>query len=282
MNVLSIQSHVAYGHVGNRSAVFPLERLGIDVWPVNTVQFSYNTGKPGWCGTTFGSDNIRGIVHSMDSRGILAGCDSVLSGYMGDAGTGEAILEAVDIVRKAHPAALYCCDPVMGDFPGGLYVKPDLSVFMREQAVPRANIVIPNHFEAELLSGIAIDSLGSALHAVGTIHAMGPEIVILTSFKPSAERSIGFLVSDGGRRFIVSTPLIDFPVPPKGSGDLVSALFLGYYLKERDIEIAIEHSASALYGILEKTLGLGMEELAIVEAQECIAHPARRFAVERV
>jgi pyridoxine kinase len=281
MNVLSIQSHVAYGHVGNRSAVFPLERLGIEVWPVNTVQFSFNTGKPGWCGTAFGADNIRGIVHSMNVRGVFAGCDAVLSGYMGDAGTGEAILEAVDVVRKAHPTALYCCDPVMGDFPGGLYVKPDLAIFMREQAVPRANIVIPNHFEAELLSGMKIDSLGSAIQAVAAIHEMGPEIVILTSFKPGDDSSIGFLVSDRGRRFIVSTPLIDFQVPPKGSGDLVSALFLGYYLKERDMETALAYSASALYGILEKTIGLGREELAIVEAQECIAHPTRRFAVER-
>jgi pyridoxine kinase len=201
---------------------------------------------------------------------------------MGDAGTGEAILEAVDIVRKAHPAALYCCDPVMGDFPAGLYVKPELSEFMREQAVPRANIVIPNHFEAELLSGLRIDSLGSALKAVEAIHAMGPGIVILTSFKPGVERSIGFLVSDSVRRYMISTPVLDFPVPPKGSGDLVSALFLGYYLVERDMETAIEYSASALYGILEKTLGLGREELAIVQAQEYIAHPTRRFGVQSV
>jgi pyridoxine kinase len=282
MNVLSIQSHVAYGHVGNRSAVFPLERLGIDVWPVNTVQFSYNTGRPGWTGTSFGAANIRGIVGSLEKRGILAKCDALLSGYMGDAETGGAILDAVDSVKKTNPAAVYCCDPVMGDYPKGLYVQPDLAAFIKERAVPRANIVIPNHFEAELISGVRIDSLASAVRAVDVIHELGPGIVILTSFMPDDEHSIGFLVSTGDRHYRLSTPILSFPVPPKGSGDLVSALFLGYFLLERDVCTAIEYSASTLFGILEKTLELEREELAIVEMQDRIKHPDRSFKVEAI
>jgi len=277
MNVMSIQSHVAYGHVGNRSAVFPLERLGIDVWPINTVQFSYNSGQPGWSGTAFGASNIRAILQSLNSRGILEGCDALLSGYMGDAETGGVILDAVDIVRKANPVAVYCCDPVMGDYPKGMYVKPDLAAFIRDQAVPRANIVVPNLFEAEFLSDIHIDSVASALRAVDEIHSRGPEIVILTSFRPDDKACIGFLVSDGTRHLSVSTPMLSFPVPPKGSGDLVSALFLGYYLIEKDVQTAIEYSASTLHAILEKTLELKRQELAIVEMQDCIATPFRNY-----
>jgi pyridoxine kinase len=282
MNVLSIQSHVVYGHVGNRSAVFPLERLGIDVWPINTVQFSYNTGKPGWSGTAFGAANIRAILESLNSRGILKDCDALLSGYMGDAETGGAILDAVDSVRKANPATVYCCDPVMGDYPKGFYVKPDVAAFIRDQAVPRANIVIPNLFEAEFLSDTHIDSVASALRAVDAIHTKGPGIVILTSFKPDDGHSIGFLVSDGSRHFCVSTPMLSFPVPPKGSGDLVSALFLGYYLIENDVQTAIEFSASTLHVILEKTLQLDKEELAIVEMQDSIANPYSNFKVKHL
>jgi pyridoxine kinase len=279
---MSIQSHVAFGHVGNRSAVFPLERLGINVWPINTVQFSFHTGKPGWYGTSFGAAHIRGIVRSIGNLGVLGECNAVLSGYMGDAETGESILEAVDMVKKANPGALYCCDPVMGDYPEGLYVKPELAAFIKNQAVPRANIVIPNHFEAELLSGVSIMSRGSALKAVDAIHALGPGIVILTSFKPSGGRTIGFLISDGTTRNFVTTPMLAFDKPPKGSGDLVSALFLGNYLIENSIEKAIELSASALYGILEMSLARGTGDLAIVEAQDCITKPARRFIVERI
>lgn len=289
MNVLSIQSHVAWGHVGNRSAVFPLERMGIEVWPVNTVQFSCNTGIPGWTGTVFPESHIVDIVKGLSNIGVFSSCDAVLSGYMGDAGTGNAILEAVDAVKKANPKALYCCDPVMGDRPEGFYVRRELPGLMVREAVPRADIVTPNLFEAEILSGRTIKDMTDAVQAAKAIHELGPPLVLITSFSPpqdrlSQERETGFFLSDRNGHYVLRTPILDFPKTPKGSGDLFSALFLGNYLLDasRNPVSALESAAASLYAILETTQTSGRTELALVEAQDAVALPDRRFKAQRI
>lgn len=146
MNILSIQSHVAYGHVGNASAVFPMQRLGVEVWPIHTVQFSNHTGYGAWKGQVFDGATIDELMAGIGERGVLGKCDGVLSGYMGSADIGHAILQAVAKVREANPKAMYCCDPVIGDVGRGVFVRPGIPEFMREQAVPAADIVTPNQF----------------------------------------------------------------------------------------------------------------------------------------
>jgi pyridoxine kinase len=289
VNVLSIQSHVSWGHVGNRSAVFPLERLGIEVWPINTVQFSCNTGIPGWTGTVFPAAHIADIVGGLAGINIFPSCDAVLSGYMGDAGTGAAILDAVDAVKKANPAALYCCDPVMGDLPEGFYVRRELPGLMVRDAVPRADIVTPNLFEAEILSGVTIDRMEDACRAAEAIHELGPRIVVITSFRLPADEDTtdgetGFFLSDSGSCHVLKTPLLAFSKAPKGAGDLFSALFLGNYLlgARKSPVAALEAAASSLYGILEATQAGGKAELAIVAAQDAISAPGRRFKARRL
>ena len=126
MNILSIQSWVAYGHVGNASAVFPLQRLGAEVWAVNTVQFSNHTGYGAWTGQVFTGEQVAAVIDGIAARGALARCDAVLSGYMGDAGIGAAILDAVARVRAAQPGGVYCCDPVIGDEGRGVFVRPGI------------------------------------------------------------------------------------------------------------------------------------------------------------
>jgi len=287
MNILSIQSHVAFGHVGNRSAVFPLERLGYEVWPVNTVQFSCHTGIPGWTGAVFGADHVSDVVRGLGKLGIMASCDAVLSGYMGDVETGAAIMDAVDAVKSVNPEALYCCDPVMGDLPGGVYVRDGLPEFIAAQAVPRADIVCPNCFEAGLLGGLpfrgaesAIDTPVKASKVAEAIHALGPRIVIITSYRPAGQDRMGFFVSDTSVHRVVTAPVLPFVKPPKGSGDLASALFLGYYLKSRDLVSSIEATLDSLYSVLEATLASGHGELAIIAAQDSIASPVPRFRSE--
>ena len=150
VNVLSIQSHVAYGHAGNASAVFPLQRLGIEVWPVHTVQFSNHTGYGEWTGRVFDGQAVEEVVQGIADRGVLGRCDAVLSGYLGSADIGHAVTGAVARVRAANPDAVYCCDPVIGDVGRGVFVRPGIEEFLRDVAVPSADIITPNHFELDL------------------------------------------------------------------------------------------------------------------------------------
>src|SRR5436190_16814194 len=181
MNILSIQSWVAYGHVGNAAAVFPMQRLGHEVWAVNTVQFSNHPGYGGFRGQVFPADSVRDVVAGIGDRGLLPSCDAVLSGYLGDASTGGAVLEVVRAVKTANPKALYCCDPVIGDIDSGVYVREGITEFMRRHAVPAADIVTPNHFELQLLSGHDARSASEVSSALDAIHALGPRIVMVTS-----------------------------------------------------------------------------------------------------
>ena len=201
MNILSIQSWVAYGHVGNASAVFPMQRLGHEVWAVNTVQFSNHTGYGAWKGQVFSGEAIRELVDGIAERGVVGTCNGVLSGYMGDAAIGEAVLDAVARVKAANPAALYCCDPVIGDVGRGVFVRPGIPEFMRERTVPAADIVTPNHFELELLSGReARDAVGLA-GALDAVHALGPKVIVVTSLHTgdTPEGALDLLVSDAKR-----------------------------------------------------------------------------------
>ena len=181
MNILSIQSHVAYGHVGNAAATFPLQRMGVEVWPIHTVQFSNHTGYGSWKGRVFDAAMIGELVAGIAQRGVLGECDGVLSGYMGSAEIGTAILEALATVRQANPGAKYCCDPVIGDVGRGIFVREGIPEFMRTKAVPAADIVTPNQFELDYLSGRASGTLRQTRDAVKAVHDLGPRAILVTS-----------------------------------------------------------------------------------------------------
>src|SRR5512144_3391199 len=181
MNILSIQSHVAYGHVGNAAAVFPLQRMGVEVWPIHTVQFSNHTGYGSWKGRVFDAGMIREVMAGIEARGVLGECNGVLSGYMGASDIGAAILDAVAAVKRANPAARYCCDPVIGDVGRGIFVREGIPEFMREKAVPAADVITPNHFELDYLAGRESGTIAAMLAAVDSLHALGPSAILVTS-----------------------------------------------------------------------------------------------------
>src|SRR5581483_3787204 len=181
MNLLSIQSHVAYGHVGNAAAVFPLQRLGVEVWPIHTVQFSNHTGYGEWRGQVFDGATIRDVFAGIEKRGVLNACDGVLSGYMGSADIGAAILDAVAAVKRANPGAKYCCDPVIGDVGRGIFVREGIPEFIKSRAVPAADAITPNQFELDYLAGRETKTLVDALIAVKAVHALGPRTILVTS-----------------------------------------------------------------------------------------------------
>ncbi len=284
MNVLSIQSSVAYGHVGNSAAGFALQRLGHQAWQVATVQFSNHTGYDSWRGQVLSAAAVADVVRGVEERGAFADCAAVLSGYLGDAALGRVIVDAVARVRSANPAVLYCCDPVMGDSQRGFYVTPDVPAFLRAQAVPAADIITPNPFELEALTGHPARSLDSALAAAAAARALGPGLVLLTSLHrdEAADGGIEMLAAGGDGAWLVRTPMLALDPAPNGAGDLVAALFLAHYLETRDPGSALERAAAAIFAVLEATRQAGSREMQLVAAQDQLAAPPRRFEARRV
>ncbi|MFN3687424.1 pyridoxal kinase PdxY [Salinarimonas sp.] len=282
MNILSIQSHVAFGHVGNSSAVFPMQRLGCEVWPIHTVQFSNHTGYGAWKGRVFDGPMVEEILDGIAERGVLPTCDGVLSGYMGSPDIGAAILSAVARVRAANADALYCCDPVIGDVGRGIFVRPGIPELMRDKVVPAADIITPNQFELEYLSGRAIRTLDDAKHAVAAVQETGPRVVLVTSLHTSdtPADAIDMLAGEGGRFFRMRTPKLSVNV--NGAGDAVAALFFVHYARTRSAETALAEAGAAIFGLLKRTQDAGSREILTVAAQDEFVAPTRRFPVERV
>jgi pyridoxine kinase len=282
MNILSIQSHVAYGHVGNSAAVFPLQRMGVEVWPIYTVQFSNHTGYGQWQGRIFDAGMIREVVSGIEQRGVLGECDGVLSGYMGGADVGAAILDAVATVKQANPAAKYCCDPVIGDVGRGIFVREGIPEFMRDKAVPAADVITPNHFELAYLAGRKCETLAASFEAIRAVHDLGPRVCLVTSLhtEDTPEDTIDLVVSDGENRFRLRTPKL--PVVVNGAGDAIAALFFAHYIREGAIDIALSRAASAIFGVLSKTAEAGAPEIQLITAQQEIVEPSRVFEAEAI
>jgi pyridoxine kinase len=282
MNILSIQSWVAYGHVGNASAVFPLQRLGAEVWAIHTVQFSNHTGYGAWRGQVFPAAWIGECVQGIEERGALPRCDAVLTGYVGDAATGEAILDAVARVKAANPDAWWCCDPVIGDVGRGVFVRPGIPEFFRDRALARADIATPNHFELEWLTGggAPIADLAAAKRAVGAVQARGPRCVLVTSLRTeeTPADSVDLLAAEGGAFWRLRTPLL--PLSVNGAGDAIAALFLFHRLATGSAAEALARAASSVHGLLRRTAEAGSREILTVAAQEEFVAPCRVFAAE--
>jgi pyridoxine kinase len=278
LNLISIQSHVAYGHVGNSAAVFALQRLGCEVWPVHTVQFSNHTGYGTWQGDVFAAERIAAVVDGIANLGVLKACDGVLSGYAGAVETGDAILTAAMRVKAANPQARWCCDPVIGNRVRGEFVRPGVADFLRDRAVPAADVVTPNHFELDRLTGRDTTDLAAILKAVDALHARGPRAVLVTSVRSDATPadSLDVIASESsGGRHLVRTPRLD--TPANGAGDLIAALFFFHYLSRGAAE-ALAAATSSVFGLLRRTQEAGAAETVLIEAQDELVSPSRWFA----
>jgi pyridoxine kinase len=282
MNLLSIQSHVAYGHVGNAAAVFPLQRLGAEVWPVHTVQFSNHTGYGAWRGQVFGADLVRDVVEGIAERGALPRCDGVLSGYMGDAAIGEAILDAAARVKAANPKARYCCDPVIGDVGRGIFVRPGIPEFMRDRAVRAADCVTPNQFELDYLTARQTATREQTIAAIDALHDLGPKTILVTSVHTDDTPGdrIDMIASENGAKFRLRTPLLDISV--NGAGDAIAALFFFHWLNSGSIAEALARAGSSIHGLLKRTSQAGSREILLIAAQKEFVAPSERFSPERI
>lgn len=177
--VLSIQSHVVHGYVGNKAATFPLQCLGFDVDAINSVQLSNHTGYGSVKGQVLGGADIEALVGGLRANSLLH-YDCILTGYAKNAEFLLAIAGVVQSVRAVNPRARYVCDPVLGDH-GKFYVPPELVGIYRDALVPLATLLTPNQFEAEQLSGVRIVDVPSAVEAMARLHALGAKSVVITS-----------------------------------------------------------------------------------------------------
>jgi len=280
LNVLSIQSHVAYGHVGNDSATFAMQRLGVEVWPIHTVQFSNHTGYGAWTGQTFDPAVIGELLDGIEARGVLGRCDGVLSGYLGAPNTAVAVLDAVTRVRGANPAARYCCDPVMGDVGRDVFVHPDIPALMRARAIPAADIATPNHFELDLLTERPSRTVAEVADAIAALQAMGPRVVLVTSVvtEDTPGDAMDLVIGDGTGMWRVRTPRLDLTL--NGAGDAVAGLVFRHLLRGSDPAAALARVAGGIYGVLAATEAAGTRELQLVAAQEELVAPTRAFDAE--
>lgn len=279
MNILSIQSHVAYGHVGNSAAVFALQRLGVEVWPIHTVALSNHPGYGEYRGRLSDAAAVRDLLAGLAARNVLGTCDGVLSGYLGSAEIGTEVLAAVGKVKAANPAARYCCDPVIGDA-GRVYVADDVAELMRTRALPTADVVTPNQFELEFLSRRTSATLDDALAAIDTLHASGPPVVLVTSLAmaETPRDAIDLIVSAPEGRHRVRTPKLT--IAANGAGDAIAALFFAHWLRTGSAAVALSRAASSVFGILRRT-GEACEML-LVEAQDEIVAPTTLFRPEPI
>ena len=309
--VLSVQSHVAFGHVGNAAAVLPLQLLGIQPVVVNTVQFSNHTGYGEFKGQVFPASHVGEVLEGLRGRGILQRCVAVLSGYLGDAATGEQILSAVAEIQRSNPGMLYLCDPVIGDTGRGVFVRPGIPEFLRDRAVPAATVITPNHFEFEWLHGTPVRTVREAVAAaramLGGAGRPGPRIIVITSFTGDVSRNGDALAvahpadpADGQRQVLidatapsdadalltlgvdaagawaVSTPRVALDPLPNGMGDVFSALLLGHLLQAMPFPDALSETVSALYALVAATTQ-GERDLPLVAARDQLVAPRDRF-----
>jgi pyridoxine kinase len=277
MGILSIQSHVAFGHAGNSAAVFPLQRLGREVWPVMTVHFSNHTGYGAWRGPVLAAAEVAEVVTGIEERGAFAACEAVLSGYQGAEDVGAVVLDTVARVRAASPGAIYCCDPVMGDVGRGMFVRPGIPELMRDRVVPAADIVTPNHFELDFLTGTTSTTTPALLDAADRLRAVGPSVVLVTSaiLDDTPEDSLDLVAVSAEGAWRTRTPRL--PISPNGGGDLTTAVFLANVLDGHPLPVALARTTSSVFAVMAATAAAGDRELRIVQTQGLLADPPTEF-----
>ena len=277
MSVISIQSQVAYGHVGNSAAVLPLQMHGIDVIAVPTTLLSNRPGYPTIRGRVLDAALVADLLRGIEERGAVDACKMILSGYLGSP---EIAAEVADFVARAkarNPALLYCCDPVLGDRDRGLFVQKDIPPLVRDRLCRLADIITPNHFEFEFLCGAKAITIEQVIKAAQALMARGPSTVVVTSAElaDTPDGEIETLAIEQSQAWRVRTPKL--PISPNGTGDLFAALLVAARVQGKDTPDALGHAASAIFAVLERTAARGTEEMRIVESAEQLTHPKRRF-----
>lgn len=282
MSILSIQSLVAYGHAGNSAALFPLQRLGFEVWPVMTVHFGSHTGYGAARGPLLSADDLAEVLAGVEDRGAFDRCRAVLSGYQGAEEVGAVILDAVARVKRRSPGAIYLCDPVMGDLGRGFFVRPGIPEFLRDHVVPAADVVTPNQFELGFLAGAQTRSVDELLAAADAVRRTGPSTVLVTSVLTdrTPDGALDMVVVGPAGAWQTRTPRLG--IDPPGAGDLTAAVLLAQLLGGHALPEALARTTASVFAVMAATAERSSREMLIVQAQDALVDPPRRFEAQRL
>ncbi len=277
MSVISIQSQVAYGHVGNSAAVFPMQMHGIDVIAVPTTLLSNRPGYPTIRGQVLDAKLVADLLLGIEERGAVDTCRMILSGYLGSREIAETVADFVQRAKARNAGLIYACDPVLGDRDRGLFVKADIPPLVRDRLCPLADIITPNHFEFEWLCAATSGTIDAVIARARALIARGPATVVITSAElaDTQHGQIDTVAIERDAAFRVSAPKL--AISPSGTGDLFAALLVAARPRGLDIRDALSHAASATFAVLERTAERGTEEMRILEAASLLANPIRRF-----
>ncbi|MGR5145080.1 pyridoxal kinase PdxY [Photobacterium alginatilyticum] len=279
--ILSIQSHVAYGHAGNSSAVFPMQRMGFEVWPIHTVQFSNHTQyKQGWTGRAFSASDIDELVQGLDNIDALSRCEAILTGYQGSAEQCEVVIRTVEKVKAQNPSAIYVCDPVMGAPDKGCIVAPGIAEHLVNDLMPIADVIVPNQFELSQFAQMEINTLSDAVTACHIALEKGPKAVLVKHLYCISDNKFSMMLATREGCFLAQRPHLPFELQPVGVGDLISAVFTAGLLKGNSPREAFQHCHDACYGVLKRTQQQNEWELQTVLAQDELVEPSETFPVE--
>jgi pyridoxine kinase len=276
-SVISIQSQVAYGHVGNSAAVFPMQMHGIDVVAVPTTLLSNRPGYPTIRGRVIDAELVADLLRGIEERGAVDSAQMILSGYLGSAEIAAVVAGFVTRAKALNPALRYTLDPVLGDRDRGLFVKAEIPPVVRDRLLPLADVITPNHFEFEWLCDAEARTIDAVVAQARGLIARGPGTVVITSAELSGTPAdeIETLAVERARAWRVRTPRV--AVNPNGTGDLFAALFASARVLDKDTPDALAHAASAMFAVLERTRAAGTEEMRIVESADALVNPKRRF-----
>jgi pyridoxine kinase len=281
MSVISIQSQVAYGHVGNSAAMFPMQMHGIDVIAVPTTLLSNRPGYPTIRGRVLEAQLVADLLLGVEERGALDSARAILSGYLGSSEIAAVVADFVRRAKAGNAALTYVCDPVLGDRDGGLFVRADIPPLMRDLLCPLADIITPNHFEFEWLCGARANTIDDVIAQAQTLMTRGPSTVVVTSAElaDTPDETIETIAVERTQNqfkaWRVATPKL--PISPSGTGDLFASLLVSARVRGSNTPDALSHAASAIFAVLERTAARGTEEMRIVESAALLTNPTRRF-----
>jgi pyridoxine kinase len=279
MSVISIQSQVVYGHVGNSAAAFPMQMCGINVMAVPTTLLSNRPRYPTVRGRVLDAGLVADLLVGLEERGAIDTCKVILSGYLGSLQIGEVVADFVARAMKRNPTLVYCCDPVIGDSDRGVFVEPGLPEFFRDRLCPMANILTPNQFELEWLGGgTKLETSDQLVSAARTLASLSSSTVVVTGacLSDMPEDRIATFAVEGASVWSIATPKLRSST--SGAGDLFAALFVASLIGGSTTAVALADAVSSTFAVLEQTASAGTQEMRIVEGAASLLNPPVRYS----